>query len=145
MALITWSRMLSTGINEHDTQHKKLIDLINQLNDAMLAGHGTNALGTVLAEMVNYTVLHFDHEEKLMEKHKYEDAQAHKAEHAKFVQTTGEFKKRFDSGHAVASAEIMDFLRGWLISHIMKTDKRFAHALNKAMVKQGSVFDLQLA
>jgi hemerythrin-like metal-binding protein len=127
--------MLSTGISEQDTQHKKLIDLINQLNDAMKAGHGADVLGKVLNELVNYTVFHFGYEEKLMGQHKYEDTPAHKSEHVKFVQTVGDFKKKFDSGSAVISVEIMNFLRDWLTNHIMKTDKKLGQALNKLGVK----------
>jgi len=135
MALITWSTMFSTGISEQDNQHKKLIDLINQLNDAMQAGKGADVLGKVLSELVNYTVFHFGYEEKLMAQHKYEDTPAHKTEHTKFVQTVGDFKKKFDSGTAVVSVEIMNFLRDWLTSHIMKTDKKLGQALGKQGVK----------
>ena len=135
MALITWNNMLSTGVTEQDNQHKKLIDLINQLNDAMQAGKGSEVLGKVLAELVNYTVFHFGYEEKLMAQHKYEDTPAHKAEHSKFVQTAGDFKKKFDSGTAVVSVEIMNFLRDWLTSHIMKTDKKLGQSLVKLGVK----------
>ncbi len=135
MALISWSNMLSTGISEQDTQHKKLIDLINQLNDSMQAGKSTEVLGKVLSELVNYTVYHFGYEEKLMAQHKYEDTPAHKAEHTKFVQTAGDLKKKFDSGNAVISVEIMNFLRDWLTNHIMKTDKKMGQALVKAGVK----------
>lgn len=135
MALISWSNMLSTGISEQDTQHKKLIDLINQLNDSMQAGKSTEVLGKVLSELVNYTVYHFGYEEKLMAQHKYEDTPAHKAEHTKFVQTAGDLKKKFDSGNAVISVEIMNFLRDWLTNHIMKTVKKMGQALVKAGVK----------
>ena len=135
MALITWNNMLSTGVTEQDNPHKKLIDLINQLNDAMQAGKGSEVLGKVLAELVNYTVFHFGYEEKLMAQHKYEDTPAHKAEHSKFVQTAGDFKKKFDSGTAVVSVEIMNFLRDWLTSHIMKTDKKLGQSLVKLGVK----------
>lgn len=135
MALITWNNALSTGIGEQDTQHKKLIDLINQLNDAMQAGKGADVLGKVLSELVNYTVYHFGYEEKLMAQHKYEETPAHKAEHAKFVQTAGDFKKKFDAGNAVVSTEIMNFLRDWLTTHIMKTDKKMGQSLSKLGVK----------
>jgi hemerythrin-like metal-binding protein len=127
--------MLSTGIGEQDTQHKKLIDLINQLNDAMQAGKGVDVLGKVLSELVNYTVAHFGYEEKLMAQYKYEDTPAHKGEHKKFVDTVGEFKKKFDSGNAVITVEIMNFLRDWLTSHIMKTDKKLGQSLVKLGAK----------
>ena len=135
MALITWSNMLSTGIIEQDNQHKRLIDLINQLNDAMKAGKGNEVLGKVLSELVNYTVTHFGYEEKLMAQYKYEDTPAHKAEHAKFVQTAGDLKKKFESGNAVITVEIMNFLRDWLTNHIMKTDKKLGQALVKLGAK----------
>ncbi len=135
MALITWSNMLSTGIAEQDNQHKKLIELINKLNDAMQAGKGTEVLASVLSELVNYTVFHFGYEEKLMDQNKYTDTAAHKTEHRKFVETVGDFKKKFESGSAVISVEIMNFLRNWLTGHIMKTDKKMGQELAKAGVK----------
>ncbi len=135
MALIAWSNMLSTGISEQDAQHKKLIDLINQLNDAMQAGKGAEVLGKVLSELVNYTVFHFSYEEKLMGQYKYENTPAHKAEHVKFVETVGAFKKKFDSGSAMISVEIMNFLRDWLTNHIMKSDKKLGQTLSTLGVK----------
>jgi methyl-accepting chemotaxis protein/hemerythrin len=65
--------MPSTGISEQDNQHEKLIDLIDQFNDAMQAGKSAEVLGKVLTEQVNYTVFHFGYEERLMGRHKYED------------------------------------------------------------------------
>ncbi|MFI3138194.1 MAG: bacteriohemerythrin [Methylococcaceae bacterium] len=135
MALLTWSNMFSVGVNEIDNQHKKLIDLINQLNDAMKAGKGADVLGKVLSELVNYTVYHFGYEEGLMGQHKYEESPTHKGEHKKFVDTVGDFKKKFDSGNAVITVEIMNFLRDWLTNHIMKTDKKLGQALGKVGVK----------
>ncbi len=70
-----------------------------------------------------------------MGQHKYEDSPTHKNEHKKFVDTVGDFKKKFDSGNAVISVEIMNFLRDWLTNHIMKTDKKFGQALGKLGVK----------
>ena len=135
MSFIVWANMLSTGVTEQDNQHKRLIDLINQLNDAMKAGHGADITGKVLGELVNYTVMHFGFEEELMKQHHYSDIEAHKAEHARFVQTVSDFKQKFDAGGAVVTADIMEFLRDWLINHIMRTDKKLGQELNQAGVK----------
>ena len=135
MALINWSNMLSTGFAEQDKQHKKLIDLINQLNDAMQSGHSVAIMGNVLTELVDYTVLHFGYEEKLMSLHNYEDTLAHKAEHAKFVQTANDFKSKFECGNALITVEIMNFLRDWLVNHIMKTDIKLGQAFVKLGIK----------
>ncbi|HEX8964288.1 MAG TPA: bacteriohemerythrin [Rhodocyclaceae bacterium] len=135
MALISWSPMLSTGVQEIDDQHKKLIDLVNKLNDAMHAGQGKEALGSVLGELVKYTVYHFGTEERLMGQHKYAESAAHMAEHKKLIQDVSAFKTKFDGGNAMISTELMNFLRDWLSKHIMQTDKKFGKALNTAGVK----------
>ena len=135
MALLTWGPALAVGVKEIDDQHKKLIDLVNQLNDAMHAGKGKEALGAVLGELVRYTVYHFGNEERLMAQHKYEFSVEHKAQHKKLIEDVNAFKSKYDSGNAMISAEIMNFLRDWLGKHIMQTDKKFALALNRAGVK----------
>ena len=37
MPIMKWSEELSVEVNEIDLQHQRLIDLINNLHDAMLA------------------------------------------------------------------------------------------------------------
>jgi hemerythrin-like metal-binding protein len=131
MELISWSDMLSTGVAGQDLQHKKLIDLINELNNAMLAGQSAEVTGKVLTELMNYTVFHFDYEEKLMAQYRYDDSIAHRAEHTRFVQTVSDFMRNYDSGSNDISVEILNFLRGWLTNHIMSSDKRLGQALAK--------------
>lgn len=135
MSLITWSNMFSVGVTQIDDQHKKLVEMANQLNDAMRAGHGKEALGKILGELVNYTVYHFGVEEKLMAQHQYPQSPDHKSQHADLVKEVGAFKTKFDKGDTAMSAEIMNFLRDWLTNHIMKTDKLFGKFLNEHGVK----------
>ncbi len=133
MLLITWSSMLSTGVSEQDTQHKKLVDLINQLNEAMYTGQDKEIQGAVLAQLIDYTVVHFGYEEALMSRYDDEDTARHKAEHSKFVQVVDDFQKQFDAGTVVVTSELMHFLRDWLTGHIMKTDKK----MGQRLVQQG--------
>lgn len=132
MTLITWTDKLSVGVIEIDTQHKRLIDLINQLNDAVHADKDTKALGKVLEELVKYTEYHFTTEEHLMLQRNYADSPAHKAEHKRFVDTISAFKKKFDSGDAKISVDLMHFLRDWLTNHIMGTDMKFGKSLKSS-------------
>ncbi len=135
MALIAWGPALSVGVKEIDEQHKKLVDMVNQLNDAMTQGQGRQALGKVLNDLISYTQFHFRAEEKLMETNGYANTVAHKAEHHKLVQDVGAFKSKFDSGSASISIELMTFLRNWLSNHILNSDKKVGQSLNQKGVK----------
>ncbi len=130
MALITWNDGMSMKIREIDVQHQKLIKLINDLNDAMQLGQGQAALGKIVAELTNYTVMHFSMEEKLLEKHGYPDIAGHKHEHKKFINEVSAFKKGFDGGKIGLSVKVMGFLSTWLREHIMGTDKKYASFLH---------------
>jgi hemerythrin-like metal-binding protein len=134
MALMTWGPMLQIGFGDIDAQHKRLVELVNELDDAMRAGKGRDVVGHVLTELVNYTVFHFAFEEKLMDQFGISSAAAHKAEHKKLVADVGAFKAKFDNGSAAVTTELMSFLRNWLSTHILKTDK----ALSKELLAKGA-------
>ena len=63
MSLLTWNPAMSVGVRLLDEDHKKLIAMINQLHDGMLAGHSNDVVGDVLRRLVSYTVEHFRREE----------------------------------------------------------------------------------
>jgi len=128
MALIEWNNQYSVGLNLLDDQHKKLFQLLNTLHDAMKNGKGRDLLGKTLDELISYTVTHFRTEEELFDKHKYVGAIKHKAEHAELTKQAVDLKKRFDGG-AVLTLEVMNFLRDWLNTHIMGSDKKYSSAL----------------
>ena len=135
MPLLLWGPMLEVGVKEIDAQHRKLVDLANELSDAQIAGKAKDALGKTLAELVRYTVSHFATEERLMDQHKYPATAEHKQLHKDLVKTVSDFKAKFDKGDAALSQDVMNFLRDWLTKHIMNTDKTFAKDLIQKGVK----------
>lgn len=131
MAMFPWDDKYKTNHLTIDTDHKKLVELINQLADAMQAGKGRDVCGKVLNELVNYTKTHFANEEKLMAAHGYVKTAEHKAEHAKFVQEVADFKGKFDSGALTVTSSLLNFLRDWLINHILNSDKALVQAISR--------------
>ena len=130
MPIVTWSDELSVNIKEVDSQHKGLVDLVNELYDAMSAGKGSATLGNILSELVKYTQIHFADEEKIMADNQYPGLPAHKIMHDNLTKQVVDFKNQFDAGKAVVSIEIMKFLRDWLANHIEGADKAFMPFLN---------------
>ena len=125
MELITWSERYAVHIAEIDQQHRKLISLLNQLDDAMTEGKGTSVLGAVLAELVEYTLYHFSTEERLFERHSYPGAADHKKEHGDFTARVRKLKQDFDGGNWMLTIDVLKVLTTWLNNHILGTDKKY--------------------
>ncbi len=125
MAIITWDSSLSVNVEEVDRQHKKLVDLINELHDAMRVGKAKEVMGKVIKELVDYTVQHFSLEEKKMQEFQYENYPSHKIEHDQFVAKAAGLQKDFAAGKVTITLDTMTFLKDWLTKHIMGTDKKY--------------------
>lgn len=123
MELMEWNDRFKLGHGKIDSDHMKLVALINELTEAMLKRAGKEICGKVLDELVNYFKTHFAMEEQLMTVHHYGNTVAHQAEHAEFVAEVLDFKSRFEAGSVTLSISLLNFLREWLIKHILVTDK----------------------
>ncbi len=126
MALIDWSPALDTKIGSIDGQHKKLVALINGLHEAMKTGMGKEVVAKAIDELVDYTVVHFSNEEKLMTSYGFPGYIAHKKEHDEFTQKVRKLDEDFKSGKLLITIEIMRFLKDWLTTHIQGTDQKYS-------------------
>ena len=135
MSLIKWNEGFSVNVSKIDQEHKKLVEMVNELTDAMKKGKGKDVLGKILDGLIAYTASHFQTEEKYFQQVKYPDAAAHKKEHAAFVQKVSEFKKEFDAGRATVSVNILQFLSKWLQTHIKGTDQKYSKFFNENGIK----------
>ena len=125
MAFVNWDDSYSVQVSAIDDQHKKLIELVNQLYDAMRKGQDLIIIGEVIDELIHYTKTHFAYEEAYFEKFGFEKKEEHKAEHKDFVREVEEFKNKFKEGKITLSIEVLQFLSGWLFTHIKGSDKDY--------------------
>ncbi len=132
MALLVWNDRLSVNIREIDAQHKKLVDMVNRLHDAMKAGKAESILMQIVDEMKKYAASHFATEERHMKAHGYPAYQEHKAEHDRFVAKVVQVEKDLKTGKCAMSMDILNFLSNWLVDHIKGTDKKYSPFLNQA-------------
>jgi len=136
MPLIEWTAELSVGIDSIDEQHKKLINMINALNDAMLTNSSNELLGKIFTGLAAYTQKHFAYEENMFAEFGYTDSQEHKRQHAELIAQVVELKEKFmENPQGTISADLMLFLKRWLTNHIMRTDKEYAEFLISKGVK----------
>jgi hemerythrin len=123
VSLMTWSDEYCIGVSIIDQQHKKLVKLLNQLHEGLLAHREEESLTSILTELVNYTDWHFLTEERLMRNHRYHGYEAHQKEHETLTRKVLEFQRTFQLSAPTIAVEVMDFLKSWLANHILQTDK----------------------
>ena len=53
---VEWSNELSVGIEEIDTQHQVLVDLLNQIHEAIQQRHGAEVTQDIVLKLDEYTL-----------------------------------------------------------------------------------------
>jgi len=128
---IAWSKILSVGFEEIDEDHRKLVGIFNELNHSVTTGEPADYLAATLDELINCTVWHFSHEERLMLKHHYGKVEEHKAEHRDLVQSAKALQRHIlQASQGVTEDEIV-FLERWLTGHILTTDQQLGTFLSQ--------------
>ena len=132
---VEWKDEYSVGIDSIDQQHKKLLNLINQLQTAVDYSTGEEFEHEALDELVNYTKTHFSYEEGLMEQNDYPGFEPHKAQHVEMITKVEEVLAEYDKDPDTAMSNAVEYLKGWLIKHINGTDKQYSSFLIDKGVK----------
>ena len=135
MPLITWGPKLEVGIGIIDSQHKRLVDLINKLDEATKEGRAVETVGETLKGLIDYTHTHFTTEQELLKEHNYEDYKLHCREHRIFTDQIEIYRDRLDAGSLRISDDVMGYMRGWLLTHIGSSDRAYIKTLKDAGVE----------
>lgn len=123
MPVLTWSEAYSVGSALIDSDHRILINLLNQLQEAMETGQSREVLGSVINVLAEYVEHHFHREEALMERIGYPHGDTHKISHRDLECRVREIRDRWMSGdRQVLDDDLMLFLKRWLSDHILKAD-----------------------
>ena len=130
--IFPWNANFETGIPEIDSQHRRLVDLLNRLVTHLAFRAEAPALNAVFEELKAYTLIHFCDEEAIWaaELGDADWAPAHARSHAGFVEEVLRLKaeenvKPLDD----VIEDIVGFLTHWLALHIIDADKRLAKAV----------------
>jgi hemerythrin-like metal-binding protein len=125
MSLITWNENLSVGVEAVDSQHKRLIQLINETHSAMLEGRSSEQMAMVINALIEYTKSHFAFEEDVFNKFGYSEKEGHILAHQTLTEKVVRYKEKYESGETILGVEMLGFLKDWLIGHIVGVDKRY--------------------
>ncbi len=135
-----WLAEYDLGIKVIDDQHKRIVDYINELEKAKDMGN-SGFTSFALNGLLDYTLTHFQFEEKLQEKAGYPYLKAHKRIHAIFIKRIASFRERFNGGENVTE-ELLDMLRTWLVGHIKGDDRDYRELFQTNIMRDPNWADL---
>lgn len=117
-----------TGIDLIDKEHETLfhiVDRANQLIKSLDTSFGYDKIMAILEELRDYTKEHFGDEEEYMESIHYEGLSAQKRAHEAFIDKLDNISlSEVEDNPEEYLQELLEFLLGWLINHILYTDKK---------------------
>lgn len=124
---------LVTGNEMIDTQHKELIDKINNLLESCELGKDKITAVKTLEYLADYTEFHFGEEEKLQAEIAYPGIEEHKAEHKKLIQVVEELHEMLEDEEGPTAAFVEQVNKNvieWLYKHIKGFDRSVAEYKN---------------
>jgi hemerythrin len=93
-------------------------------------GVADDLVKSTLNHLTEYASYHFCEEEKIMNSIKGFDFSQHFKEHQDFCLKVAELKTKVFLGDNIAY-ELFDFIKDWVLTHILLTDKKIGDAYNK--------------
>ena len=129
---LTWSEALASGDRAPDVQHKYLIEIINELAEAIETGQAAQSLRKILNLLQYYTEWHFGREEMCMDRRNCPMAGANKAAHQCFLKIFQDFAAEYkqSGGSDDIARRMYATLTDWLVNHIQAVDASMVNTVD---------------
>ena len=137
---IKWDDKYKIGYKRIDDQHKELVNIINDLYNVGIVNDLSNEevkvnFHSIIKRTIDYATYHFSYEEKIMGAVDYSLAKDHIAKHRSFSLKIVDDVSRYENGDDLAIEDFLDFLKNWLLHHIIVEDKKFISELKSTLQK----------
>lgn len=117
------------GLPIIDAQHQVFFMLLDELS--ALNRHSVNKkeIAFVLDRLHDYVFYHFDEEEHLMENFDVVGRELHQQQHQTFRERMDAFQIAYDYKNPILLHQMLEFMRKWLVVHIMGLDRVAVEAI----------------
>jgi hemerythrin len=124
----TWSKDLETGNDLIDSQHKQLIEALDNLMEACSGGKGRAVLVETMDFLESYTAKHFSDEEDLQRQYNYPEYTSHKRLHDGFKTVVAKLGRQLKAEGPTITlvGKVNADIGAWLVNHITREDTKVA-------------------
>lgn len=128
--MFTFTKDCLIGVPEIDDEHKRLFELIGEVDSAIKSN--ADSVSTAMAllnELKQYAITHFAHEEAYMASIHDPELERQKKEHQAFVEKVNSycFSDITDETARALVLELLNYLSRWLMGHILGSDILIGH------------------
>ncbi len=124
MALLKWKSEFSVGVPAVDHEHQELIELINELHDAIAEGDTSYAVPDFLGDIYTQIAAHFALEERIMRERGYDQYQDHKTDHERLLDEIRDIMDDYELHGTFDDATLAERLQAWFGGHFGSKDAR---------------------
>lgn len=124
MELIEWSDKYATGIPGIDKEHGELIATINSFYSNLTQHSDKDQLINILNDIYGAIHAHFMLEERLMEKHGYDEYEPHRNDHARLLDDIRDITMDLENTSDFDEQLLQTKLSDWFLIHFKTHDSR---------------------
>lgn len=132
-SLFTWNDTFLTHLPSVDRQHERLVGLVNELAELVIAADGINpeTYAALRAAVLDYARVHFDDEERLMRKSGVDrrHLELHFDQHRSFLEEALNLGEHGETVAPELAEKLVEYLVRWLDYHILGTDQSMARQM----------------
>ena len=126
--MIRWSKIYETGISVVDFQNKELVGAINEFYKCIFTDNMQKDAESNIRKMIMASVKLFSVEKGLFDTHEYyeDEKRSHLEDHDVFLKMLTDTLQKLKTGDVLSAYKLADFLRNWIVEHMMTSDRKFA-------------------
>jgi len=125
MEFVEWTEKYSTGNALVDAYHHIFFQMVQEFSTT-LRDENAPPMQERVAFLVDYTFMHFDSEERMMEKAGYPDLEAHRETHERFKERVKAIQKEYqEHPESMKAEEVLSLVQDWFAHHILGEDMRY--------------------
>jgi hemerythrin len=108
-----------------DLHHRVQLGLVKAVELQLAAGGDPARAAAVVAQLLDFTRVHFAAEELLMRLHRYPQADAHAEAHVRLLAQAASVAEAHRAGDPASTRDTAERLRAWLLEHVEGMDEAF--------------------
>ncbi|MFA7317516.1 MAG: bacteriohemerythrin [Sulfuricella sp.] len=133
---LVWNESLhALGIPSMDSEHRGLINLVNELSDAVAHGCDCEQVRRQMEKALDFAAEHFAHEEDLMRQHGFPGVEQHAAEHERLLREAVNLMETITPENANRTLLVTAFRTDFTENHILHEDRAISQYFAERGIK----------